>query len=360
MAKILVIEDEQHLRATLHDLLYLEGYEVQLAPDGKEGVAKVFQVQPDLIVCDVMMPEMSGYEVLTTLRASHSAVATVPFIFLTAKAEREDHRLGMELGADDYIAKPFDKHEVFRAIKTQLDRRQKMQEAITAQLNSLQSSTTIALNHEYLTPMTNIKSGLELLNMYGENLSVDQIKEIVSTSLSATVRLERLIHNLLLFQKIHAGLSLKEEWLEPIDIVSLTNKIIYKVNRQNERANVRVDCAEAVVHSDKEYLMTALYEILDNAYKFSDPQTSIEITGSIQDDKYCLRITDQGRGMLPNEIDQIGAFKQFERDRFEQQGVGLGLFLARELARISFAKMSIASTPGEGTVVEFMLPLYQR
>lgn len=352
MATILVIEDERHLRETLHDMLFLEGYSVELASDGKEGIAKVLQIHPDLIICDVMMPEMNGYEVLKILRSAHTTIANVPFIFLTAKAERQDQRLGMELGADDYLHKPFEKNEVFRAIRTQLQRRQKLHEEITTQLNKLQGSATIALNHEYLTPMTSIKSGLELLSMYGEQIPAEQQKEIIATSLQGAFRLEKLMHHILLFQKIFAGLSLAQEHLRPLDITVLLRKIVPILAEKHHRTHIIVNCSQRKILADSEYLLLILTEILDNALKFSPPETAISISGIAHDERYVLRITDHGRGMLPEHIKQIGAFMQFEREIYEQQGVGLGLFLARELTRICYGTMTIESVSGTGTTVE--------
>ena len=107
MQKILIIEDNQDVRENLAEILTLSGYAASTAENGKVGAAKAQEELPDLILCDIMMPELDGYGVLHIL--SRSAVtADIPFIFLTAKAEKEDFRRGMSLGADDFITKPFD------------------------------------------------------------------------------------------------------------------------------------------------------------------------------------------------------------------------------------------------------------
>ncbi len=106
MTRILVIEDEEFILENIMEILAMENFEVQGARNGKAGVELALQFMPDLIVCDVAMPEMNGYDVLIELR-SKEQMATVPFIFLTAKASRSDLRKGMDLGADDYLTKPF-------------------------------------------------------------------------------------------------------------------------------------------------------------------------------------------------------------------------------------------------------------
>lgn len=117
--KILVIEDQPDVRENIAELLELSNYEAITAANGKEGIKKALEVQPDLILCDIMMPEMDGYEVLY-LVGKNPAIARTPFIFLTAKAERSDFRKGMNMGADDYITKPFEEMELLGAIERRL------------------------------------------------------------------------------------------------------------------------------------------------------------------------------------------------------------------------------------------------
>ena len=106
MKKILIIEDESAIRSTLRELLELNGYKAFLAEDGMEGVQLAKEINPDLIICDIMMPRMSGEGVIEELKKD-KILSMVPFIFLTAKADISDFRNGMESGADDYITKPF-------------------------------------------------------------------------------------------------------------------------------------------------------------------------------------------------------------------------------------------------------------
>ena len=121
MAKILVIEDEFPIRANILEILEAEGFNAAGAEDGRIGARLARELAPDLIICDIMMPEMDGYGVLAEVRHDR-ATATVPFIFLTAKGERADMRHGMNLGADDYITKPFTRDELLRAIAARLEK----------------------------------------------------------------------------------------------------------------------------------------------------------------------------------------------------------------------------------------------
>jgi DNA-binding response OmpR family regulator len=114
--KILLIEDNPEMRENTTEILELADFVVISAPDGKMGVEAAKAENPDLIICDIMMPVMDGYEVLNEL-SREEKTSVIPFIFLTAKAERNDLRKGMELGADDYLTKPFDDRELLNAIE---------------------------------------------------------------------------------------------------------------------------------------------------------------------------------------------------------------------------------------------------
>ncbi len=126
MAHILLIEDNENMRENTQEILSLAGHQVETASNGKEGVIKVQLNKPELIICDIMMPELDGYGVLHMLNRDPST-NHIPFIFLTAKADRSDVRKGMELGADDYVTKPFDDVELLAAVDTRLKKSSLMQ-----------------------------------------------------------------------------------------------------------------------------------------------------------------------------------------------------------------------------------------
>ena len=119
MPRILVIEDEPQMRRNILTILDMEGFNALGAENGRQGLEMIRSQQPDLILCDVMMPELDGYGVLKALRAD-PAIAEIPFVFLTAKGERGDFRAGMNLGADDYLTKPVVLGDLLKAIQVRL------------------------------------------------------------------------------------------------------------------------------------------------------------------------------------------------------------------------------------------------
>jgi len=119
---VLIIEDNNDIRENVVEILQLADYTVYEAQNGKVGVELALKYKPDIILCDIMMPELDGYGVLFILN-KNPETAAIPFIFLTAKAERTDNRKGMEMGADGYLTKPFDDMELLNAIETRLKKR---------------------------------------------------------------------------------------------------------------------------------------------------------------------------------------------------------------------------------------------
>jgi EAL domain-containing protein (putative c-di-GMP-specific phosphodiesterase class I)/CheY-like chemotaxis protein len=150
MLKILVIEDDELIRETLLQLLESQTYRVIVAQNGRVGVQMALSESPDLILCDVQMPELDGYEVLRTLR-QNSQAATIPFIFLTAQGAKADFRRGMELGADDYLAKPFTKAELLGAIASRLSKRQTITQPLTAALQQAEARLNDLVNDSTTT-----------------------------------------------------------------------------------------------------------------------------------------------------------------------------------------------------------------
>lgn len=153
MKKILVIEDNLEVRENLEEILELSGYEVELAEDGKVGVEKALKNKPDLILCDVMMPRLDGFGVLNIL-SKKPDTSDVPFIFLTAKAEKSDFRRGMNLGADDYITKPFYKDELLAVIETRLRKSEQLKEKFDRTAQGLSAFINEAKGYEELRKLS--------------------------------------------------------------------------------------------------------------------------------------------------------------------------------------------------------------
>ncbi|MDB5081594.1 MAG: response regulator [Chloroflexi bacterium] len=154
MKKILIIEDDKIVMASAKDLLEAEGYDVSTAENGRRGVLMAREVVPDLIICDVMMPEVDGHSVLTTLRELPDTSA-IPFIFLTAKADKSDIRQGMKLGADDYLTKPYTRMDLLDAISSRLAKQTALTQRFTSQIQQVEAKLNYALHYDSVTGLPN-------------------------------------------------------------------------------------------------------------------------------------------------------------------------------------------------------------
>jgi CRP-like cAMP-binding protein/CheY-like chemotaxis protein len=149
MTKILLIEDNPEIRENMAEILDLAGYEVYTAENGKEGITIAIREKPDLILCDIMMPVLDGYGVLHMLQ-KNTGLQNIPFIFLTAKSEHNEIRKGMELGADDYITKPFDGTELLKAIEIRLKKAGQLKQALPVNLQGVNELISISSGEDYL------------------------------------------------------------------------------------------------------------------------------------------------------------------------------------------------------------------
>ncbi len=365
--RILVVDDLPIVRKNLSLLLRLEGFTVLEAADGDEGLHKALTKHPDLIITDISLPKRSGLALLETLRQTPET-ATTPVILLSAHSDRETIRRGMEKGADDYITKPFKNYEIVRAVKRLLERRQKIQQQTEAKLEQVRDIVFYTLPHEFRTAINGIKGYAKLMAAAQEasesNLLCEDIRQMGSEILEASQRLERLMENLLIYAQLRAT-EHSEELRETLraavtyqtrDIVIETAKAL--AAQYHRTADLRLSLQhDAVIAVGYQHWQKIVYEIIDNAFKFSAAGTAIEITDAVHNGTYELLIRDYGRGMRPDQWKQVGAFVQFGRKQHEQQGLGLGLAIALLLIDLYNAQLEFDAPPDGGTLMKIIVPL---
>jgi two-component system sensor kinase len=358
MTKILIIEDQPDVRENIQASLDLEDYETLTAADGLIGVELAQQFLPDLILCDVMMPRLDGFGVLKELRQL-PATGSIPFIFLTAKADRTDLRHGMESGADDYLTKPFTLEELLNAIAVRLARQVTVNQAAHQEMDQLRQNITRALPHELLTPLNGILGTTEILRDFYDSMNKAEILSSIKDIQDSGKRLYRLVQNFLLF----AELQLLEENPERIQVWKYrlaqkteTSEIIQELAQElaeqgNRLIDLHLDIENTTIDMADQDFRKVVEEMIDNAFKFSSDGTPVKIRSYCQGDRFCLEIQDQGRGMTSQQIDEIGAYMQFDRKLYEQQGSGLGLILAKRITQLYSGNFAITSTPQQGTTI---------
>lgn len=353
MTCILAIEDELQIRLNLQQILELGGYEALTAQDGQEGLELARKHRPDLIISDIMMPRLDGYGLLEALRQDPTFVNT-PVILLTAKADRPDQRKGMELGADDYLTKPFTPPELLAAVEARLSKKISQTEAQEQKMEELRQNLSLALPHELNTPLNSIMSFTRLLLDTPNAWDPAETQEMLGYVYSSAERLYHTIQNFLLYADLE--LKLKDAangWQRgafDIPLQSLANVAELQLGKLDRLADLQMmQLPDVLLWMPQRYAHTLMIELVDNAAKFSEPGAPIVIEGEVQDDKLVLTFKDWGRGMTAEQIQQVGAYVQFERRIYEQQGSGLGLAIVKRIAQMLGGSLTLQSQPPQAS-----------
>ncbi len=368
MKTILIIEDTDFISENIATTLKFEGYSTIIAEDGIRGLERLRTSQPDLILCDVSMPRMDGFGVLRELRKMKEVVSTTPFIFLTAKAEKADMRRGMELGADDYLTKPFTTVELINAVNTQLAKKEKVEQHYEEKLDELRGNITYALPHEFRTALNGILGFSDIIinataNVNGAMIDPNEINDLARSIKESGRRLHKLTENFLVYTQIQI-LSSKPEELEELrnfaveNVGEILRDTAHSFAHQFERVNdLHCEVAVGDVQMSSENFVKIINELLDNSFRFSEPGSIVRVTAHNDERDYTIVIKDIGRGMTAEQLANIGAYNQFRRDMYEQQGAGLGLTISKLLTEIHGGAFTIDSELEVGTTVTVVLPV---
>ncbi|MBZ0299169.1 MAG: response regulator [Anaerolineae bacterium] len=360
-AKILVVDDERALRQTIMTVLEYAGYAVTGASDGLAGARVAEDYQPDLIISDIVMPNLDGYGLLKNLR-ENPKTATIPIIFVTALSEHFAMRQVMALGADDYLVKPFQPGELLKAVQTRLQRQAILAEKHDTTLNMLRRNIIYALPHEMRTPLHLILGFAQILEMHHEHASREEILQATGAIIKAGQRLERLIENYLAYaqmeviaQDANEVKTLRDHVTVDVDLV-IRDTAQQQAAANNRAADLLVDTTPTTLNMAQESIVKMVTELVDNACKFSSSGTPIWVNSTIENGAYVLTVGDLGRGMTTEDTRRIGAYMQFQRAFYEQQGLGFGLAVVSRLAELHGGYIEIESAPEAGTQIHVHLP----
>jgi signal transduction histidine kinase len=340
---ILIVDDEPALLMGLAATIRRHGYNVITATNGRDGLQKAKEALPDLILSDVMMPPPNGFE-LRRLMSLDSDLASIPFIFLTARSNPEDRVSGIREGADDYITKPFMTEElmarieaVFRRVKTEQARgREQMREIAQQDMNKLRNEILQNFHHELRTPLSNIMMPLELAanNRFSDP---EEQSKFIDIALSNADRLESLVTDLILLSNIdHGNLNTIRQ---PIDVdMHILVPVRKRLDRyKSKELELVTDISEqGRITAPRREFIHALLHLMDNAFKFSFEKGQVHLTvrpgsnGGVD-----ILIRDDGLGIPPEMREKV--FERFyqasQGDRREYEGLGVGLTIARIVFR---------------------------
>ena len=362
---ILVIDDEPAIRIGLAATLGRRGYAVITAMNGDDGYLKAKQTPPDLIISDVMMPDLDGLAMKEQM-SEDPQLAPIPFIFLTARTGSEDRVSGIRSGADDYITKPFVTEEliarieaILRRVKTEQERAgEQAKQAAQEEMDKLRREVLQNFNHELRTPLGNVMMSLDMV-VHNKFNTPEEQDEFIRIAHSSADRLESWIADIILLSDIDQNRL--NTLRQPIDVEI---NILAPIKRRLERHTAKelqfvhdLDL-KGVISAPRREFSQALVHLADNAFRFSPDRGTVKLTvKSGENGGALITVQDEGNG-IPIELRE----KVFERfyqvsqgDSREYQGLGVGLTIARAVFSSLGGEVRFVDFEG-GCCVQAVLP----
>lgn len=353
---ILVVDDNPANLGVLFDLLKASDYKVLMAVDGREGINCATEVRPDIILLDILMPGIDGFETCARLK-EQPETKDIPIIFMTALSEVFDKIRGFELGAADYITKPFHHEEILARIKTQLTIRRQKKELETLIASRDKFFSIIA--HDLKSPISGIISGTGMLLSMFDKLEREQIRELLFGMNEISHNVFNLLNNLLYWSLSQTGsVTPDPDILDVRRIVDETIELI-KMNAAEKKISVinRVD-ENHRVFADKKMVETVLRNLLSNAIKYTGENGNVKAESVKTGDFIEIRVSDSGVGISAKNIEKLFRLdaKFRRRGTSNESGTGLGLILCKDFVEVNGGEIHVESLPDCGSMFGFTLP----
>jgi signal transduction histidine kinase len=354
---ILVIDDEDSVRLVLTRGLENAGYRVLAASDANTGFDLARTHLPDLVLCDVNMPGKSGHRLLQEMRAD-ALMADRPFVLMTGNAALARTRDAMDLGADDFLPKPFTVSEVVSCVNARLQRAAVSRRVEDRAIEELRTTLRSTLPHEFFTPLAGVLGLTDLLESDLDTLDREEMRKSLQDIRRCCRRLHRTLRNYLLILELDPAGERAPCGLLQTALVeqAVTNGAQAAAERHDRAADLKLNLHPAPLRASPTEISAMVEELVDNAFAFSRPGTPVHLHAWPDGPQFRLTVTDSGRGLTPQQLQQLGTFQQPDRRRFEQQGLGLGLALVRRFATYLGGGFHLASEAGRGTTAHVVLP----
>ncbi len=355
MKTILIIEDEEPLRLLIGELLQRAGYKVLPASSGRQGLRLARAHLPDLVLCDVRMPEMDGHAVLEELRRIPELKLT-PVIIMTAHAELVDMRRSMNLGADDYVAKPFDNAELLGAVSRHLERVEQRRQEAGREFDSFRRHLGHLLPTSFVTPLHDIIGCASVLAVDAAVMPSVEIRDFAQSIHQAAERLHRQIENFMVFTQLDAPAE-RPTAGPTIALSPVVRTLCESIARRHRRSDsLRLELADVQAALPREHFAKAVSEVVDNAFRHTPSSSPVEVTlEQLPEGGIRLTVTDHGCG-LPGSEKSWAAQKNLPKPvaTHSESGAGLGLYVSRHLTELIEGRWTVKSTPtGTSVIFEF-------
>lgn len=365
---ILIVEDDESMREIVKDILDLQGYRTYTAENGQEALEALEWLRANLIVSDIMMPVLDGYEFYQRVR-SQPEWSQIPFIFLTAKGSRLDVLMGKQMGADDYLTKPFSAEELLVAVASKLAIAERWKHAHQREIAAVKRTILSTLNHEFRTPLTHIATYSAVLASGNGQLSQADFQEFCQVILDGSNRLRSLVEDFLFLVELETGEAKSVYESRRTLVESYSTLMQVSIARHQKRAqekglSIDLRLADGIwpIIADTEYLADAISRLVDNAIKFSPSGAgSVVVSVDRAEDMVRVSVSDHGIGIRPDALeDMFQVLHQVDRDRMEQQGSGSGLAITKAIVTLHGGDIKVESEPGRGSTFTILLPAAKR
>jgi signal transduction histidine kinase len=366
-ASILVVEDDVAMRDGICEILELAGYEVSVASHGKEALELLEIAPPQLIVSDIMMPYMDGYQFYRHVREDDRWL-TVPFIFLTAKGEKADVLRGKSMGVDDYLTKPFEPEELLIAVESKLKRMHQLQETARKQIEQLSEQLTrtdrmatvgqlvTEFAHEIRNPLTAITAYAQFVQRRmapHEPETAQDMQRIVHQA----KRIARMAENILEFARTHPLETRSTDVHHLLDEVLAF--ISFRLQKQGMSVETHYDPNLPAMLVDPDQLEQVFLNIIINAAYAMDRQGTLTVTTTWLDDgdspRARISFTDTGIGIPTDHMPRL--FEPYFTTRPAGEGTGLGLYVCQKIVEKHGGHIEVESQVGQGSTFHVYLPV---
>jgi len=364
--RVLVVDDMPANVRLLSGILKIAGYEVVTAPGGAEALAALGDAAPDVVLLDVMMPDMDGFEVCRRIKAAPET-AYLPVVMVTALHESADRVRALEAGADDFLTKPVDEVEVVARVQSlvRVKRQRDDLERAYAELRraeSLRDSLAAMLVHDLRTPLTAIIGPLEMLTGDLTPLLDETQKEFLTMCTRSAHRLLSLVNDLLDVSKMESGeMNLHPTGTKPADLINDAAEQLAPLAHESNIDLIReIAPSLPTLQADADLLIRVLVNLLGNALKFTPSGGTI--TASVRSEKderaVTFAIQDTGEGIPEEDFERI--FEKFGQVEGRQAGrkmsTGLGLTFCKMAVEAHGGRIWMESTLGRGSTFSFNIP----
>ncbi|MFP4114578.1 MAG: response regulator [Spirochaetota bacterium] len=352
---ILLVDDNTNNLGVLYRYLDDEGFTVLVSQDGERALTLAREQHPDLILLDIMLPGISGFEACERLK-SDPATADIPVIFISALTDIQDKVRGFEAGGVDYVTKPFQQEEVLARINAHITIKRQREEL--DRLNATKDRLFSVISHDLRGPFMGLLGALELLRDSTDDMDARTTHELIESLYDSAEKTYHLLENLLEWARSQRRTEMHQRAVDLRELV-LENVQLFGIAAEQKGITLSANVPDSLaVYADRDMISTVVRNLVNNAVKFTPANGSVTVEATSRREFVELQVRDTGIGIPEEHIDGLFELgKSVSRSGTSgEHGSGLGLMLAHDYVVRNGGTITVESTPGEGSSFRVTLP----